>query len=60
MASYQGCHKSRGALAALITQTGLKFKGKDLSLSENQFLLGLGTQKAGICEIKKKTTKAVG
>lgn len=54
MASCQGCYESLGAPAALITQMGLKFKGKGSALSGNQFPLDSATQKAGVCEIKKK------
>lgn len=46
-----GCYKLLGALAALITQRGLKFKGKGLALPENQFPLDLATQKPGEYEI---------
>lgn len=54
MASCQGCYKLLGAPAALITQMGLKFKGKGLALSANQFPLDWATQNTGVCEIKKK------
>lgn len=60
MASCQGCWKSLGAPVALITQRGLKFKGKGSAPSENQFSLDLATQKAGECEIKKNQPKPLG
>lgn len=60
MAPCQGCWKSLGALVALITQRGLKFKGKGSALSENQFPLDLTTQKVGECEINKNQPKPLG
>lgn len=43
-----------GVLAALITQTGLMFKGKGLMLSGKQLPLELATPKSEIYGIKQK------